>query len=149
MKTKHCKKCNKNKLVTNFRKKGNSLQAYCIACNKAYQKEHYQKHKANYKADALERKWKIRYNALMYVMEYAQDGCSVCGETDFITLEFDHIDPTIKTMNIGQMVSSGYSIKRISEELEKCQILCANCHRKKTSEQFNWYSNLLKKAGVV
>jgi hypothetical protein len=36
----------------------------------------------------------------------------------------------------------GLALKKIKEEIAKCQVLCANCHAMRTAEQFNWYAGL-------
>lgn len=65
----------------------------------------------------------------LYLKEYrAERGCMRCGERHPACLDFHHRDPKQKTFNIKQMKS--YSMKRIKAEIEKCDILCANCHRK-------------------
>ena len=55
--------------------------------------------------------------------------CNRCPENHIACLEFHHIDPTEKEGNIGQ-ICRNYSTKRLLKEIEKCEILCANCHRK-------------------
>ncbi len=55
--------------------------------------------------------------------------CTVCDSSD--DLEVDHVDPEIKvTHNIWS-----WSTKRRSEELKKCQVLCSDCHKKKTAKE--------------
>ena len=61
--------------------------------------------------------------------------CAKCGNDDHRVLEFDHIDRSTKSFNIGDIASKGYSIKRLQEEIDKCEVLCANCHRIKTYEE--------------
>lgn len=56
--------------------------------------------------------------------------CQTCGETHVACLSFHHRDPTTKFKSIPQMCSEGYSRERIAEEMEKCDVLCANCHLK-------------------
>lgn len=56
------------------------------------------------------------------------DGCTRCDESDPGSLDFHHVGP--KTMGIAQMISRRCPEDRIREELEKCELLCANCHRK-------------------
>ncbi len=60
--------------------------------------------------------------------------------------EFDHIDFRNKFYKISAMVSSGYSIKLIKRELEKCILLCSYCHRLKTMADYpkrrEYYINL-------
>ena len=67
--------------------------------------------------------------------------CKDCGHADPDVLEFDHLDPKTKNMHVGNMPNEGYSIKRIKEEIRKCEVVCANCHRKRTVKARKWYSN--------
>jgi|TARA_R100000278_G_C5410870_1_gene143022 hypothetical protein len=62
--------------------------------------------------------------------------CVDCGESNPIVLEFDHVRGE-KKKAIADMVVNYYSIKTIKEEMRKCEIRCANCHRIKTSERKN------------
>jgi hypothetical protein len=52
-------------------------------------------------------------------------------------LEFDHIGDD-KKFNISDAVRKGYSMKKLTEEIAKCEVRCANCHRKKTYERGGW-----------
>ena len=63
--------------------------------------------------------------------------CEECGESDVRVLEFHHVGG--KDMAVSAMVSGGYSIERITSEISKCTILCANCHRKITVEERGWF----------
>ena len=61
-------------------------------------------------------------------------GCSVCGYNEIPeALEFDHVDRTQKRIKMSR--AHQYSWRYIMEEMEKCVVLCANCHRKKTMEE--------------
>ena len=70
-----------------------------------------------------------------FISQYKIDrGCSVCGYNKCsAALEFDHIDRSQKKFNL----SAGFrhSWKKIHEELEKCVVLCSNCHREKTTRE--------------
>lgn len=62
-------------------------------------------------------------------------GCAICGEDDPIVLEFHHRDPEAKSnrlkhRNGGKRSFSVMSMGRILEEIEKCDVMCANCHRR-------------------
>jgi len=61
--------------------------------------------------------------------------CEVCGEDDPIVLEFDHIDPSNKYRTISRMISGHTSWDKILNEISKCRVLCANCHRRRTYKQ--------------
>jgi hypothetical protein len=59
----------------------------------------------------------------------AADGCLLCGEQEPDCLDFHHLDPTQKEFRIAT-ACVGSSKERIAEEIRKCVVLCANCHRK-------------------
>jgi len=61
--------------------------------------------------------------------------CEVCGESRYYCLDFHHTNPKDKEFNIGDMVERNYSKKRILEEIAKCTVLCANCHREEHHKQ--------------
>ena len=68
------------------------------------------------------------------------DKCVECGATE--NLHFDHIDPTTKVDSIANMANSkGY--QKCYEEALKCQLLCSNCHKKKSIENRD-YTNSAK-----
>ena len=54
--------------------------------------------------------------------------CSICGENHPATIDFHHKGD--KENQVAQMVHWGYSIDNILKEIKKCEVLCANCHRK-------------------
>jgi len=67
-----------------------------------------------------------------WVNEYlASHPCTDCGEADIIVLEFDHVRGN-KDRDIAQMISDRLSLTRVILEIEKCEVRCANCHRRKT-----------------
>jgi hypothetical protein len=140
-----CSKCNIEKDEKEFNRRFNGLQPYCRDCNRSKLKDYYRSNKAHAIAYSNKVKWRTRARALKFVMDFVEvaGGCKTCGEKDFRCIEFDHRDPLTKKFAISKMVGAGYGIKRIAAEIEKCDILCANCHKKRTAEQFNWYQNLI------
>lgn len=70
-------------------------------------------------------------------LQTSEPGGVDCGEKDIVVLEFDHVRGE-KKMNISSMVSA-YCLKTIQGEIEKCDIRCANCHRKKTAKERNYF----------
>ena len=91
-------------------------------------RKHYIKNRAARIADKKARK---RRNQV-FVQEYKRSrSCVRCGESEPCCLDFHHIDPSLKVDAVPEMVNRGFGIARIVEEIAKCIILCANCHRKK------------------
>jgi len=62
--------------------------------------------------------------------------CVDCGEDNPVVLDFDHVKG-YKRGNISDMARWSYSLETIKEEIRKCEIRCANCHRKKTHERMH------------
>lgn len=76
---------------------------------------------------------------LQEVRQYKADrGCSDCGERDPIVLDLDHIDRGSKKFTLSNAVRLGVSIEKILKEIEKCEVVCANCHRRRTARQLGW-----------
>jgi 5-methylcytosine-specific restriction endonuclease McrA len=73
-------------------------------------------------------------NAKIIKEEKLKRGCLKCGYKEHHSaLDFDHIDPSTKVRDIAKMYTT--NIKTLKQEMEKCQVLCANCHRIKSYEQ--------------
>ena len=72
------------------------------------------------------------------VLDYLNaHNCVNCGESDPIVLDFDHLNREDKFKTISRMLSGHYGWKAIEKEISKCQVLCANCHRRRTYIQMN------------
>jgi len=56
--------------------------------------------------------------------------CAHCGERHPACLDFHHEDPSQKEYLISYIAYSGWGLARIKQEIAKCTVLCANCHRK-------------------
>lgn len=73
----------------------------------------------------------LRQRNKNYVREYLlAHPCVDCGEADPIVLEFDHLRD--KEDIVANLVHLPASINRIQREIDKCQVRCANCHRRIT-----------------
>lgn len=65
--------------------------------------------------------------------------CVDCGNSNIAVLEFDHLRD--KKYGISRMYRDGMAITRIQEEIDKCDVVCANCHRIRTySRSDSWRS---------
>lgn len=56
--------------------------------------------------------------------------CQNCGEDDAAVLDFHHREPGDKKMPVGKMITYGYGKEKLLNEIQKCEVLCSNCHRK-------------------
>lgn len=64
--------------------------------------------------------------------------CIVCGENDYVCLDFHHRNPKEKDLNLANiMKSKGWGKERTIKEISKCLVLCSNCHRKIHAKRFS------------
>lgn len=105
---------------------------------KQYDREWYAKNKDRLRDIKNERNRSYRKIKRKYIIEVLKGSkCLHCGTDDWRVLEFDHREPTTKSFNIAD--STKYPFNKIKEEIDKCDILCANCHTIKTIEQRDYY----------
>lgn len=110
---KKCSKCGKVKPLEDFHKNGfkkdgtQKYRGYCKEC-----------------ANKIEID---RYHKKQEMINEHKDTCAKCGENRYYVLDFHHVEPSEKEFTISQ-VKIG-SKERILNEIDKCIVLCANCHR--------------------
>ncbi len=126
---KRCPKCLLEKEPTEFNKnnaKKDGLASACRSCMKSYQSAHYYSNHEVEKAKRIDRKVKIRedFNDLRSKLS-----CTACGQNHPAALDFHHTDPSTKERNVTTAIHQGWSMSRVLEEMQKCTVLCASCHR--------------------
>jgi len=138
---KNCNTCGKRKEDDEFNWRYKSLgirHPTCRDCQKPYRKNWYEDNKGVHLANVKERKHNNRDIARDYVWDYlSTHACSSCGESDPTVLEFHHRHG--KSKAVSELVAAGYSITAIQAEIDKCDVLCANCHRRVTSQNQGWF----------
>ena len=98
-------------------------QSKCVPCNRYQAKLHYDANKKKHFARARARQLRIG-DALNLVKETA--GCQICGEKCGLCLDFHHIAGD-KNFSVSCV---WMGIARLLAEIQKCEVVCANCHRK-------------------
>ena len=117
----------------------------CRACVNAANKRRYMSRPEHYRERLRGFNKKLKDEKAEKVFDYlGEHPCVDCGEADPVVLEFDHRDHTSKRLAVAQMIERRYSWRSILMEIEKCDVRCANCHRRKTSRQFGHRRSLLK-----
>ena len=141
MQLRRCDRCGDLKPISEFawrRRDRGRRDNYCSVCRTQYQREHYAQHRDRYLARAVRRKKELTAERADYLITlFRERPCVDCGETDPVLLDFDHRDPDRKAGNIGEFARRG-TWTQVSREIEKCDVRCAKCHRRKTAQQFGW-----------
>jgi hypothetical protein len=131
--TKRCGRCGETKPVEEFawrRREKGQRHNYCRPCHSAYHREHYLANRDRYIAQAAANKASLRIKRTALLLEYfSEHPCVDCGETDPLVLEFDHLRD--KSFEIAAAIIDR-SWETILAEIAKCEVVCANCHRRRT-----------------
>lgn len=133
---KRCSTCREIKPLAEYNRRTAAPyghQPACRACNAAYHRANWHRHMAQIKARAERRRAAARAFVIEYLREHP---CVDCGEADIVVLEFDHLRD--KRANVGSLIGTS-EIWRIQEEIAKCEVVCANCHRRRTAARANSY----------
>ena len=139
---KQCNHCGEYKTEDEFswRWKNKGIrQNACKSCKAKQDNKWYKSRSTEHIQNVTDRRREKIQDARRYVWDYlSTHPCVDCGETDPTVLEFDHVRGR-KTKTISELAGQGYSIGRIQKEINKCEVRCANCHRRKTSEDRGWF----------
>src|SRR5712692_1194263 len=125
---KRCARCHREKPLSDFRKKHRQVhQPYCRPCQAEYHREHYLKNAAAYKASA-----KRRLERMKKILRVGKSRpCADCRvQYPYYVMDYDHKDRSKKLDSVTQLVWE--SEQTLRDEIAKCDVVCANCHRIRT-----------------
>ena len=145
-----CSKCKLEKTNDEFYRRANgNLRLDCKSClNKRvserskkrfleisnYKKKYYLENKQTIREERKDlRKEKVKIIELNKNKE-----CLDCGKKfPSCAMDFDHRNPKDKKVGISKILNTNYSVDVLLEELDKCDLVCACCHRTRTQNWFN------------
>lgn len=109
-----------------FKKKEMGIRSsHCRACQKILRKKYYDRNKKKVYAQVSAK----RREKYTWFRDYKKNlFCNRCGFSNSFALQFHHSDPTKKEFTLCHALQRGISKSSILAELEKCEVLCANCH---------------------
>jgi len=131
MPTARCAHCKQERDTAEFNRRSNGSPAsYCKPCQHQYQRKHYAKNLEVYKA-RRNKQHKLHRQQVLDLLRARKDvPCTDCGERHpYWVMEFDHCRGT-KKFTISE--HKHYSLSKLEEELSKCDVVCAVCHRYRT-----------------
>lgn len=139
---KTCSKCGLQKSINEFyqRKKYRSGEYYerCKLCFKERGRKYYHENHARQLMLALSRKEKYRQERRKFIDDLKKNRpCMDCGNIypPFV-MDFDHRDSKTKIGSISWLLLHNTSnMEKIKAEIEKCDLVCANCHRVRTHDR--------------
>lgn len=135
-----CSKCLRtlDESEFNWKYKGIKLQYHCKECSRRYIRTHYQNNHSYYIKKAHKRNKRIKEEMIIFIGKYlSTHKCVDCGEKDVLVLEFDHRVRSQKINDVSILVRGRGSLQKVIDEIKKCDVRCANCHRRKTASETN------------
>lgn len=101
-----------------------------IEDQRAASKRHYYNNKQSY----LDKNKQYRLHIRKFIIDFKENvECVDCGvKYPYYVMDFDHLED--KKFNISYLAATG-RIGKLKDEIAKCEIVCANCHRKRTYER--------------
>ena len=130
---KKCSRCRETKIIQEFPRKGYrqdgqiKYSSTCKICQRIYGKNHYSRNRKKYIINARKNSINTRNKNRIALQQFKyENGCKECGERDPRCLDFHHISD--KKYCVSSLIN--HSRKVLLQEISKCEVLCANCHRK-------------------
>jgi hypothetical protein len=131
--TRRCGRCRQELPTTAFNRLGDGLQHWCRDCFREYFRLRGDRHR---RQSAEARRERVRA-ARAFTRQYLESHpCVDCGEADQRVLDFDHV--TDKVALVSALVAWGAPRARLEAEIARCQVGCANCHRRVTARRAGW-----------
>lgn len=136
-----CTKCGVNKPIEEFGWKDRT-RGYrhwvCKECTAQRSSDWYYSNRDRQKENVKRNNQNYREQARLFVLNFLlKHPCTNCGESDPRVLEFHHEGD--KENEVSRLMGRGASLEVLKSEMDKCKVLCANCHRKLTSDERGWY----------
>ncbi len=105
-----------------------SYNSHCRECHNEYQKAWYKKNPLSNSESFVRRRKAIR----QLIVSTKNRPCMDCNkEYPYYVMDFDHVRGT-KKINLGAAASKMWALATIQAEIDKCDVVCANCHRERT-----------------
>lgn len=123
-------------------------QSMCRSCYSVYQRDYYRRrtredpeYRARVKENKRARRAVVRRENHLRLLElFEKHPCVDCGEDDPVVLQFDHVRG-VKRFNVSNRLHS-MPWDRLLREIRKCEVVCANCHARRTARRAGYYLGL-------
>ena len=113
----------------------------CVVCNISFDGRKIAKYCGKTCSSKAEKKRKQIRTKLFVYAYMMESGCVDCGEKDLVVLDFDHVRGE-KKHSLSYLIHKARSLDTIKSEIAKCDVRCANCHRRKTARDFGWHVSI-------
>ena len=126
---KRCGRCQLVRPLTDFHRRGTSVQTWCRECRREYDREYHRRTRPRRLAQK-----RARHNEMVAWYRALKDElpCADCGLAfHHAAMTWDHLPGELKLSDVSSLLQR-HSRKTILEEIAKCELVCANCHAVRT-----------------
>lgn len=130
-----CSSCGATYPIERFawRSRGLHRQQICRSCQKVASNEWYRRNTDRQKARVRVNNRKYIKKARVVILERKRQPCADCQRRHpSWVMQFDHLPGTVKLFDLARAMSAHRSIGAIVAEMDKCEVVCANCHCRRT-----------------
>jgi Homeodomain-like domain len=132
--TRRCGRCRRDLPLEAFNRHPRGRQWWCRDCYREY----FRARGAHHVQQVHEARRRRRRAALRVLEEHLRaSACTDCGEADAAVLEFHHLGA--KRGNVTTLAWDGLSVAALRREIDACEVVCVNCHRRRTARRGSWW----------
>jgi hypothetical protein len=128
-----CSRCKISKPADefNFRNRAKGVRhIYCRECGKEFTRNHYRRNRRQY----IERSMRANVRRREFMREMKSRPCADCGvQYPYYVMDFDHREGEEKVFEMNRV--SYVTLGALKREIEKCDVVCSNCHRERTYQR--------------
>jgi hypothetical protein len=100
--------------------------------NAESKRRHYLANRDRYREQAAARRAEVKAEATAVARAAKDVPCADCGNRyPYYVMDFDHVRGA-KSANVSVLIQRGCSLVALREEIAKCDVVCANCHRERS-----------------
>lgn len=129
--TRRCGRCERTLPLGSFNRSGQGRQHWCREWFRDYFRDRGDAHRHAVAVARARRRAAAHAHLAAYL---TGSHCADCGEDELLVLEFDHARGE-KRFDVSRLANSGPSIAKLEHELALCDVVCANCHRRRTARR--------------
>jgi hypothetical protein len=132
-----------------FKNRAQSIrQNFCKSCKSRYNRHWYRRNRQKHIADVRDNARRYRARIRRVVREAKSRPCSDCGQRfPPVAMDFDHVEEGTKVADVSYLATHRTSVEAVQAEIAKCEVVCANCHRIRTTGRSRSRTTLQKGSG--
>lgn len=125
---KNCTQCKQLLELSSFYKNGNRYRSECKECSKRTMIPRHRRHYLANKDKVKQKNIRSKVVISEFLRSCKDRPCADCGQSyPYWVMDFDHLHS--KNFNLGSAPTRRLGMDRIKKEVEKCEVVCSNCHR--------------------